>query len=146
MCGRKSRTTAVGRTPHKPGAQRPGVLFLAVIERGGKPVVRVPGPGGKPWFLPVRDRAPLTGSAWLPSEQALRERFLPFYGGTVTFVDGQGREHEVTPGRFSDLFDRDNPLVKSSWRLKLLSGRRPIRFNGMLASLLQWAREERLLG
>ena len=84
--------------------------------------------------------------AQLVIEQALRERFLPFYGGTVTFIDGANCEHPVTPKQFSDLFDRDNPLVKSNWRLKLQSGRPPIRFNGMLASLLQWARGEGLLG
>ena len=84
--------------------------------------------------------------ARLVVEQALRDRFLPFYGGTVTFIDGADREHDLTARRFSELFDRDNPLVKGNWRLKLRSGRRPIRFNGMLASLLRWAREERLLG
>jgi hypothetical protein len=84
--------------------------------------------------------------ALLVVEQALRERFLPFYGGTVTFIDGADREHQVTPERFSQLFDRDDPLVKRGWRLELRSGRPPIRFNGMLASLLQWARGEGLLG
>ena len=49
--------------------------------------------------------------ALLVVEQALRERFLPFYGGTVTFIDGADREHQVTPERFSQLFDRDDPLV-----------------------------------
>ena len=84
--------------------------------------------------------------ARLVLEQALRERFLPFYGGTVTFIDGKDCQHEVTAARFSELFDRDNPLVKRGWQLKVRSGRNPIPFNGMLASLLQWAREERLLG
>jgi hypothetical protein len=84
--------------------------------------------------------------ARLVLEQALRERFLPFYGETVTFVDGGGREHPVVARQFGELFDRDNPLVKRGWRLKLRSGREPIPFNGMLASLLRWAREERLLG
>jgi hypothetical protein len=84
--------------------------------------------------------------ARLVLEQALRERFLPFYGGTAMFIDRKGCEHQVTAGRFSDLFDRGNPLVKSGWRLKLRSGREPILFNGMLTSLLRWAREERLLG
>ena len=84
--------------------------------------------------------------ARLVLEQALRERFLPFYDGTVTFIDSAGQEYEVAPARFSELFDRDNPLIKRNWRLKLHSGRKPIQFNGMLASLLQWAREERLLG
>ncbi len=78
--------------------------------------------------------------ARLVLEQALRERFLPFYGGTVTFIDGRGSQHEVTAKRFSELFDRDNPLVKRGWLLKLRSGRNPIPFNGMLTSLLRWAR------
>ena len=84
--------------------------------------------------------------ARLVLEQALRERFLRFYGGTVTFIDGTGCQHEVTAERFSELFDQDSPLVKRGWLLKLRSGRKPIRFNGMLASLLRWAREEGLLG
>jgi len=83
--------------------------------------------------------------ARLVAEQALRERFLPFYGGTVTFADRQGHEHRLTPVRFSDLFDRDDPRVLRGWRLKLRSGRL-IAFNGMLTALLRWAREERLLG
>jgi hypothetical protein len=84
--------------------------------------------------------------ARLVVEQALRERFLPFYGGTVTFIDGAGCEHEVTALRFSELHDRANPLVKDNWKLRLRSGRQPIWFNGMLASLLKWARGEGLLG
>lgn len=84
--------------------------------------------------------------ARLVLEQALRERFLPFYGGTVTFIDGSGSQREVTAEWFSDLFDQDRPLVRSGWLLKLRSGRNPIRFNGMLASLLRWARGEGLLG
>lgn len=84
--------------------------------------------------------------ARLVVEQALRDRFLPFYGGTVTFVDRVKAEHYVTVGEFDELFDRDNPLVNRGWRLKLRSGREPIYFNGMLASLLRWAREEGLLG
>ena len=84
--------------------------------------------------------------ARLVLEQALQERFLPFYGGTVAFVDGTRREHKITAERFSELFDRDNPLVRKKWQLKLRSGGKTIPFNGMLASLLRWAREERLLG
>jgi hypothetical protein len=85
--------------------------------------------------------------ARLVVEQTLRDRFLPFYQGTVTFLDGSGAEHPVTTQRFDDLYDRDSPLVKKNWRrLKLQSGRAPIEFNGMLTSLLRWAREEGLLG
>ncbi len=80
-------------------------------------------------------------------EQALRDRFLPFYGGTVIFLDRADVEHTVTAAEFDDLYDPDHPLVQRSWRrLKLQSGREPIHFNGMLTSLLRWAREEGLLG
>jgi hypothetical protein len=84
--------------------------------------------------------------ARLVVEQALRDRFLPFYDGTVTFLDRGGQEHIVTAQRFDDLYDRDQPLAKRNWRLKLRRGRTPIEFNGMLRSLLRWAREEGLLG
>lgn len=85
--------------------------------------------------------------ARLVVEQALRDRFLPFYDGTVTFLDRAGGEHPVTASRFDDLYNRDTPLVDRSWRwLKLRNGRTEIPFNGMLASLLRWAREECLLG
>jgi hypothetical protein len=33
-------------------------------------------------------------------EPALRERFLPFYGRTATFIDAGGAEREVKTGRF----------------------------------------------
>ena len=82
--------------------------------------------------------------ARLVAEQALRSSSC-HYDGTVIFVDRQDCDHELAPARFSDLFDRDNPLVRRDWRLKLRSGR-CIAFNGMLTSLLRWAREERLLG
>jgi len=84
--------------------------------------------------------------ARLVVEQALRDRFLPFYGGTPVFIDGKGGEHPVLAGRFGDLYDADRPLVRKSWRLKIQSGRHPIPFNGMLSSLLRWARAEGLLG
>jgi hypothetical protein len=84
--------------------------------------------------------------ARLVVEQVLRDRFLPFYGGTPIFVDGKGEEHPVAANRFSELYDDDHLRVRKNWRLKLQSGREPIPFNGMLASLLRWARAEGLLG
>jgi hypothetical protein len=84
--------------------------------------------------------------ARLVMEQALRDRFLPFYGGTVTFVDSANVEHTVTAKQFDQLYDPDHPLVQRKWRLKLQSGRKLIYFDGMLTSLLRWAREEGLLG
>lgn len=86
-------------------------------------------------------------AARLVAEQALRDRFLPFYDGTVTFVDRSDGEHTVTAGSFDALYDRNQPLVQRNWsRLKLRSGGSPIKFDGMLTSLLRWARAENLLG
>lgn len=78
------------------------------------------------------------------TEQALRERFLPFYGGQVTFVRASDQsEKTVTADRW-DVIPR-RLLQNSKWLLKLRSGHAPIEFNGMLASLLGWARAEGLL-
>ena len=83
-------------------------------------------------------------------EQALRERFLPFYDRTVTFTDANNDDHDIQADKFSDLYDalrKDGRLRKPHrWRLKLRSGRDPIYFDGMLDSLLRWARAEGLLG
>jgi hypothetical protein len=83
-------------------------------------------------------------------EQALRERFLPFYSGTVTFADANKEDHDIPADKFSDLFDalrKDGRLRRPHrWRLKLRSGKDPIYFDGMLDSLLRWARAEGLLG
>jgi hypothetical protein len=85
--------------------------------------------------------------ARLVAEQALRDRFLPFYGGTPVFLDKNNVEHPVPAQRFDDLYRHEEPLVDKKWRrLKLISGREPIVFNGMLPSLLKWARAEGLLG
>ena len=85
--------------------------------------------------------------ARLVIEQALRDRFLPFYDGTVTFLDGADVEHTISAADYDDLYHPGRSLVKKNWRrLKLRSGRAPIPFNGMLTSLLRWAREEGLLG
>jgi hypothetical protein len=83
-------------------------------------------------------------------EQALRERFLPFYGGTVTFTDAKNKDHDLQADKFSDLFDalrKDGRLRRPHrWRLKLHSRKDAIYFDGMLDSLLRWARAEGLLG
>jgi hypothetical protein len=85
--------------------------------------------------------------ARLVIEQALRERFLPFYGGIVNFIDGQGKMQTVTADRFDDLYQairRDDGRPRG-WRLQLRSGAPPFVFSGELTSLLRWARAERLL-
>jgi hypothetical protein len=85
-------------------------------------------------------------NARLVVEQALRDRFLPFYNGAVIFRDKSGAPHEVKTGKFDELYDaiRDNGRLRP-WKLQLRIGGDPIRFDGMLTSLLRWARAEGLL-
>lgn len=84
--------------------------------------------------------------ARLVVEQALRDRFLPFYDGTVMFRDASGGLHEVRADKFDDLYQaiRDHGRLRP-WKLQLRSGKAPIRFDGMLTTLLAWARAEGLL-
>lgn len=86
--------------------------------------------------------------ARLVVEQALRDRFLPFYGGTATFVDQQGKPQLVTAETFDALYRaiRRPDGRPRGWKLQLASARQPIAFNGELTSLLRWARAEGLLG
>jgi len=82
--------------------------------------------------------------ARLVSEQAIRERLLPFYNGTVTFVHDRDGGDSVISARHWDEFQAALPPSRQ-WRLRLRGGREPVRFNGMLTSLLRWARAEGLL-
>lgn len=85
--------------------------------------------------------------ARLVVEQALRDRFLPFYGGTVNFTDGQGVPQTVTASSYDDLYRairRDDGRLRG-WKLQLRSGAVPFAFSGELTSLLRWARAEGLL-
>jgi hypothetical protein len=85
-------------------------------------------------------------NARLVVEQALRDRFLPFYDGIVIFIDKSGTPHEVKTDKFDQLYQaiRDHGRLRP-WKLQLRSGGDPIRFDGMLTSLLRWARAEGLL-
>lgn len=87
----------------------------------------------------------VTGNmARMVTEQALRERFLPFYGGQLTFVRASDQlEKQVSADRWDAIPRR--LLQDGKWMLKLHGGHAPIEFNGMLASLLRWARAEGLL-
>jgi hypothetical protein len=82
--------------------------------------------------------------ARLVIEQATRERFLPFYNGVVTFVHDRDGSERVISARNWDEFQAALPPSRQ-WRLRLRSGHEPVRFNGMLTSLLRWARAEGLL-
>lgn len=87
--------------------------------------------------------------AHLVLEQALRERFIEFYAGAVPFEDASGVVHNVAAARFDGLFDeihRDGRLHRPQrWRPRLRRAGRLIYFDGMLDSLLRWARGEGLL-
>ncbi|HET9899220.1 MAG TPA: hypothetical protein VFQ44_30210 [Streptosporangiaceae bacterium] len=87
--------------------------------------------------------------AQLLIEQALRDRFMEFHEGTVHFRDARGEFHEVPARTFDELYKvihSGNPLRKpNKWRLELRRTRQLIYFDGMLDSLLRWARGEGLL-
>jgi hypothetical protein len=77
-------------------------------------------------------------------EYALRERFLSYYGGTVTFLDSAAATHVLRPKDFEELFEEihkerrlRSPKV---WKLRVDGTGRQLRFDGMLDSLLRWAR------
>lgn len=85
--------------------------------------------------------------ARLVIEQALRERFLPFYDGTVNF-DAHGMPQSLSAASYEELYwairKPDGRL--RGWKLQLRSGEEPFVFSGGLKSLLRWARAEHLLG
>ena len=87
--------------------------------------------------------------ARLSIEQALRDRFLPFYSGTVPFTDGRQQPQSITAASYEEFYRElraDGRLRKpKNWRLQPASGRPAMRFDGMLDSLLRWARAEGLL-
>ncbi len=94
-------------------------------------------------FTVVEDQAHLV------LEQALRDRFIEFYAGTVPFEHASGAVHDVPAVRFDGLFDeirQDGRLHRPQrWRLRLRWTGELIYFDGMLGSLLLWARGEGLL-
>ncbi|GAA2531650.1 hypothetical protein [Pilimelia columellifera] len=87
--------------------------------------------------------------ALLVIEQALRDRFVDFHGGTVTFIDHIGAEHHVAVARYVDVhsFLRANrpPRGRQCWRLRLARGATMAFRDGMLHDLRTWARKAGLL-
>lgn len=76
-------------------------------------------------------------------EHALRERFVEFYSGrAVTLLDRQGVENQIQVTRYGEFHKeiRRRRLRK----LRLRAGQE-ITFDGMLKSLIEWARAEGLL-
>jgi hypothetical protein len=84
------------------------------------------------------------GHALLVFEQALRDRFIEFHQGNVTFTDPKsGQEQTVPAARYDQVaeFTRRH----RGWRLRIGAGPETIAFNGMLDGLRAWARHKGLL-
>ncbi|OQR61992.1 hypothetical protein B6E66_21735 [Streptomyces maremycinicus] len=97
----------------------------------------------------------LDDRALLVMEQALRERFVQWCAGAVTFEDANGLESPRTEAvrTYGDVLDAVKKLRRKSrprqqqpvphWQLKI--GSTLMDFNGMLAGLRAWARAAGLL-
>lgn len=87
--------------------------------------------------------------AQLVIEQALRDRFVEFHSGAATFQDAHGTLHSVPAGSFEEVYEEihaDDRLRRPQrWRLRVRATGELIYFDGMLDSLLRWARAEGLL-
>jgi hypothetical protein len=87
--------------------------------------------------------------AQLVLEQALRDRFMEFHDGTVPFQDAHGTIHSISAASFAALYEQihaEGRLHKPQrWRLRLRRTGECVYFDGMLDSLLRWARAEGLL-
>jgi hypothetical protein len=89
-------------------------------------------------FTLVEDRALLV------FEQALRDRFIEFHQGTVTFADPRtGQTCELA----ADRYEQVSEFIFGNRRLQLQvrGGPETMPFNGMLAGLWEWARQAGLL-
>jgi hypothetical protein len=82
--------------------------------------------------------------ALLVFEQALRDRFIEFHQGTVTFTDPQtGQEQTVPAASYEKVAEFTRRHRR--WRLRIGIGPEMIPFNGMLNGLRAWARHTGLL-
>jgi len=86
--------------------------------------------------------------AWLALEQALRDRFVAYYSGTVPLVNPKtGEEKPITARDFTVIdtaFRRGGSHVRGEWQLHVKAGE-PLAFRGSMTQLLEWARREGLL-
>jgi hypothetical protein len=77
--------------------------------------------------------------ALLVFEQALRDRFIGYHQGTVTFVDPRaGTEKELAANRYEQIFEFVSR--NRSWKLRVDPGPDTMAFNGTLGGLREWAR------
>jgi len=89
-------------------------------------------------FTMVRDLALLV------FEQALRDRFIDHYQGSVTFVEPRsGSEKTISADSYEQVYEFASRHRK--WRLCVGDGPQTMVFNGMLFGLREWARQLGLL-
>ena len=85
---------------------------------------------------------------WVVLEQALRERFIEFYGGVIPLVGKNGAESLLPASDFeavSKTFRQGGSHAKGGWQLRLRNQGMSMRLPLTLRPLLRWARQERLL-
>ncbi|WP_031511029.1 hypothetical protein [Streptomyces megasporus] len=84
------------------------------------------------------------GHAMLMLERALRDRFMEYCAGTLTFVNRDGVTRTVTVDTYDDVLAIAKTATNRREKLQVDSCG-AVAFNGMLASLLAWARRAGLL-
>jgi len=83
---------------------------------------------------------------WIVLEQALRERFIAFYGGVIPLVRRDGAESTFSASDFeaiNEAFRRRGS--HAGWQLRLRTQGTSMQLPLSLGPLLRWARQERLL-
>jgi len=90
-----------------------------------------------------------TDLTWLTLEQALRERFITYYAGSIPFVNEQTEEEKrIVTWDFSDVYKeflKEGELRDRRWKLQIKTTNEAIYFRGSMSDLLTWARREKLL-
>ena len=82
--------------------------------------------------------------ALLVFEQALRDRFIHFHRGAVTFAEPRtGREQQITADRYEQVLEFI--AGHRRWQLRVGPGGGTVEFNGMLGGLWEWARRAGLV-
>ena len=86
---------------------------------------------------------------WVVLEQALRERFIEFYGGVIPLVSKRGVESMLPASDFEAVnhaFRQGGSHAKGGWPLRLRTQQgKPWPLPHRLGTLLRWARQEGLL-
>ena len=87
--------------------------------------------------------------SWLVMEQAFRERFITYFGGTIPFINTKsGVEETITVQNFEEVYaavQKRGTHPGNRWHLKVKATGQPMEFRATFSSLLKWARAERLL-